>query len=782
MAVVATNSFTPATGNGATTTFPFTFACRDPNDVEVYVAGVLQTSGYSVIINSDFNGGSVIFTTPPASGAAIVVSSNPSLTQPISFENAGPYNPEAVDAVADTAAIRTIATSGRLDRSLVAPPGEVIAPLPPASSRANQNLGFDNNGNPVVIPSTGNKGDPGGNVMAIGLFTVAAALSIAAGTNLVKTSGYSVDGKGGAEYVYDAAVDAAYVTANPHTSFVEAGGRGFKLSTDQRLNWKMFGLAVDDDTNTPTNDYAAWTAMLAWQQANLETGGAIFQYGVGAGPLIYCFGASYHGGNTTTIDYACQLLGFTQGVPGASPTQIRWDDNVNGIIIGADQNQHTSGYRFEGFTLKGGWTDLESESYALQWHAKGIRRNLQCYAWGGDGLKGDNSNATTGNSNGDVTDRIFVQNCRFAHTINGTDTNGGQYSGIVAVGNRQGGLHVSNDLGSQYHYFELEANARSAWNSGADANHPASYSWKNGHNYVCIVTQETWCQTNAPSGDTTSNQGWAYWQDAATASPATGIPAYAANMFWRAGGGIIHTGLSSICSFSGYIEQDECCQLDQFGRVDYIVGAPLNNFFAVHNGALQFFSGAGSKLQRPNGVSQLNGGYTYVRNHLRVGGNFVHEYCNQFIIDAVLGGGTDPLFQIKNNNSFSKISFLKSDGTEDGFISCSSSQFMWISHKTSVHLQVAGVDIATVVTAGLNLVTGKVLQVNGTQVVGARQTGWTASTGTPSRGAFAAAAAGTASATYLQSDTQGALNRIAALEARLIALEADMRTHGLIGT
>jgi hypothetical protein len=73
-------------------------------------------------------------------------------------------------------------------------------------------------------------------------------------------------------------------------------------------------------------------------------------------------------------------------------------------------------------------------------------------------------------------------------------------------------------------------------------------------------------------------------------------------------------------------------------------------------------------------------------------------------------------------------------------------------------------------------------QIGGVQVVGPRITGWTAATGTPSRGAFAAAAAGTASASYVQSELQGALNRIAALEARLVAYDADLRTTGLIGT
>lgn len=74
------------------------------------------------------------------------------------------------------------------------------------------------------------------------------------------------------------------------------------------------------------------------------------------------------------------------------------------------------------------------------------------------------------------------------------------------------------------------------------------------------------------------------------------------------------------------------------------------------------------------------------------------------------------------------------------------------------------------------------LFINGNQVVGARDTGWTAMTGAGSKGALAAAAAGTASGAYVQAELQGALNRVAALEARLRSLDAALIAHGLIGT
>lgn len=76
---------------------------------------------------------------------------------------------------------------------------------------------------------------------------------------------------------------------------------------------------------------------------------------------------------------------------------------------------------------------------------------------------------------------------------------------------------------------------------------------------------------------------------------------------------------------------------------------------------------------------------------------------------------------------------------------------------------------------------GTKFQIAGTQVVGPRDAGWTAMTGTGSKGALAAAAAGTASAGYVQAELQTALNRIAALEARLKAYDAALITHGLIG-
>jgi hypothetical protein len=79
--------------------------------------------------------------------------------------------------------------------------------------------------------------------MYIGLFPSASTPTIGAGEEVVETTGYSVIGVGGAHYVHDAAVNAAYVTANPRTAFLSADGRGWRLN-ESEPEVTMFGCLV----------------------------------------------------------------------------------------------------------------------------------------------------------------------------------------------------------------------------------------------------------------------------------------------------------------------------------------------------------------------------------------------------------------------------------------------------------------------------------------------------------------------------------------------------------
>ncbi|MBV8594164.1 MAG: hypothetical protein JOZ27_07690 [Caulobacteraceae bacterium] len=78
------------------------------------------------------------------------------------------------------------------------------------------------------------------------------------------------------------------------------------------------------------------------------------------------------------------------------------------------------------------------------------------------------------------------------------------------------------------------------------------------------------------------------------------------------------------------------------------------------------------------------------------------------------------------------------------------------------------------------LVLAGYLSIGATQVVGPRQTGWTAGSGTANKGAFAAYAGQTLGAAYSQSAAQATDNAAMANAQRILAIEQALRNHGLI--
>lgn len=70
--------------------------------------------------------------------------------------------------------------------------------------------------------------------------------------------------------------------------------------------------------------------------------------------------------------------------------------------------------------------------------------------------------------------------------------------------------------------------------------------------------------------------------------------------------------------------------------------------------------------------------------------------------------------------------------------------------------------------------------VGSTKVIGPRQTGWTAATGTALLGAFNASQAYTVSTTYTQSEVSSMATGLQQARQRIKALEDALRTHGLI--
>lgn len=72
------------------------------------------------------------------------------------------------------------------------------------------------------------------------------------------------------------------------------------------------------------------------------------------------------------------------------------------------------------------------------------------------------------------------------------------------------------------------------------------------------------------------------------------------------------------------------------------------------------------------------------------------------------------------------------------------------------------------------------LSVNGVKVVGTRDTGWTAATGTPLKGAFNSSNGYTTGTTYSQFELQQIAIGLVQARQRVKALEDALRAHGLI--
>jgi len=71
-------------------------------------------------------------------------------------------------------------------------------------------------------------------------------------------------------------------------------------------------------------------------------------------------------------------------------------------------------------------------------------------------------------------------------------------------------------------------------------------------------------------------------------------------------------------------------------------------------------------------------------------------------------------------------------------------------------------------------------EVSGTKVIGARETGWTAGTGTANKGAFATYAGQDCSAAYVEAEAQATDDATKANSQRIKAIEDMARAHGLM--
>lgn len=171
------------TGNAVTTTFAYTTRIFATTDLDVYLDGVLQASGYSVTGTGSNSGGNVVFSSAPGSGVVVVIVRDVPYTQETDLLDAGPAPMATIEDMVDKTTILTQQASDLIARSIRQPEADTtaIGRLPVKASRLGKALGFDANGDPVV--STISLADLNGLSSAATAAAASAAAAATAETN-----------------------------------------------------------------------------------------------------------------------------------------------------------------------------------------------------------------------------------------------------------------------------------------------------------------------------------------------------------------------------------------------------------------------------------------------------------------------------------------------------------------------------------------------------------------------------------------------------------------------
>lgn len=151
-------------GDGTSVTFTYPFRIFSSNDLLVYVAGTLQTTGYVVNGVGSGTGGNVVFTTPPASGAAVALVRKTAVKREADFQAAGEFTARALNQEQDyqTAVMQDL--DDRVSRAITLSTDDnasgISLEIPSVSARANKVVAFDATGS-VIVQEAGSGGGGG---------------------------------------------------------------------------------------------------------------------------------------------------------------------------------------------------------------------------------------------------------------------------------------------------------------------------------------------------------------------------------------------------------------------------------------------------------------------------------------------------------------------------------------------------------------------------------------------------------------------------------------------
>lgn len=303
MTVTTTNNRITYTGDGSTTAFPFPYLFLASTDIQVYVASVKQTTGFTVTGAGDASGGTVTFNTAPAADASIVLYRDPDALQGTSLPANGPFPAKSVETMVDKVTLgiqrlrELVLRSARLAESDTSGASTVL-PTP----SANLGLKWNSDGSGLINTST----DPD---------TYAAAAAASATTAAASETAAAASESSAASSAASAAASAATVNLpsviGKALNFlrVAAGETGYEMRTPSQVRGDIG--AASSGANTDITSLEGLTTPLSRAQGGTggTTGSVPVRQTVLSGP-VDTSGFSAFGGSTgsTTVTASGALV------------------------------------------------------------------------------------------------------------------------------------------------------------------------------------------------------------------------------------------------------------------------------------------------------------------------------------------------------------------------------------------------------------------------------------------------------------------------------------------
>jgi hypothetical protein len=187
MAVTDQTPLNTYTGNGVTTVFAYSFLVLLAGDLSAKVGGTVKTQGVDFTVSGAgvSSGGSVTFTTAPASGVRVELYRDTALARVTDYQDNGDLLADTVNLDFDRIWLAMQERNRDVSSTVRAPVGETLAEMPAAATRASRLLAFDAAGAPEESPFTTTQVASAIAAAYTGMGTADAAAFIAAGTGAI---------------------------------------------------------------------------------------------------------------------------------------------------------------------------------------------------------------------------------------------------------------------------------------------------------------------------------------------------------------------------------------------------------------------------------------------------------------------------------------------------------------------------------------------------------------------------------------------------------------------